>query len=64
LSSALTRMACQAHNGDMEIERLLVIPAAERWAEIRRLLRAKPFTLGSFGRIRDLLWSLGVEKLA
>ena len=52
-----------AHNGDMGIAKLLVIPAADRWAEIGRLLRAEPFTLGSFGRIRDLLRSLGVEKL-
>ena len=59
----LTGMACQAHNGDMGIAKLLVIPAADRWAEIGRLLRAEPFTLGSFGRIRDLLRSLGVHKL-
>jgi len=59
----LTGMACQAHNGDMGIEKLLVIPKADRLTEIGRLLRAEPFTLGSFGRIRDLLRSLGVEKL-
>ena len=53
----------RAHNGDMGIAKLLVIPAADRWAEIGRLLRAEPFTLGSFGRIRDLLRSLGVHKL-
>jgi hypothetical protein len=56
-------MACQAHNGDMGIAKLLVIPKADRLTEIGRLLRAEPFTLGSFGRIRDLLRSLGVEKL-
>jgi hypothetical protein len=47
----------------MGIEKLLVIPKADRLTEIGRLLRAEPFTLGSFGRIRDLLRSLGVEKL-
>ena len=59
----LTGMACQAHNGDLGIAKLLVIPAAERWAEIGRLLRAPVFGLGSFGRIRDLLRSMGIEKL-
>ena len=59
----LTGMACQAHNGDMGIAKLLVIPAAERWAEIGRLLCAPVFGLGSERRVLDLLHSLGVEKL-
>ena len=45
------------------IAKLPEIPAETRWAEIRRLLRAESFTLGSFGRVRDLLRSLGVQKL-
>ena len=47
----------------MGIEKLLVIPAAERWAEIGRLLCAPVFGLGSERRVLDLLHSLGVEKL-
>ena len=53
----------RAHNGGMGIAKLLVIPAAERWAEIGRLLRAPVFGLGSERRVLDLLHSLGVEKL-
>ena len=59
----LTTRRDREHDGDMGIEKLLVIPKADRLTEIGRLLRAEPFTLGSFGRIRDLLRSLGVEKL-
>jgi hypothetical protein len=47
----------------MGIARLLVIPAADRLAEIERLLRAPVFGLGSERRVLDLLRSLGVEKL-
>ena len=47
----------------MGIARLLVIPAAERWAEIGRLLRAPVFGLADERRVMNLLESLGVEKL-
>jgi hypothetical protein len=47
----------------MGIASILVIPARERLAEIRRLLRAPVFGLGSERRVLDLLRSLGVEKL-
>lgn len=59
----LTPPPSRAHNCGMGIARLLVIPAADRWAEIGRLLRAPVFGLGSERRVLDLLRSLGVEKL-
>ena len=59
----LTTRRDREHDGDMGIEKLLVIPAAERWAEIGRLLCAPVFGLGSERRVLDLLHSLGVEKL-